>query len=67
MIERDTLAKMKSARYAGWDGEFGQQVLTGNFTLEALAAEAAKRDLQPKHVSGQQEALENLVNRYVYG
>jgi xylose isomerase len=67
MIERDTLATMKAARYAGWDGEFGQQVLTGNFTLEALAAEAAKRNLQPQHVSGQQEALENLVNRYVYG
>ncbi|TAL85700.1 MAG: hypothetical protein EPN69_13545 [Rhodanobacter sp.] len=64
MIERDTLAQMKGARYADWDGEFDQQVLTGNFTLETLAAEAAKRGLRPQHVSSRHEALENLVNRY---
>jgi xylose isomerase len=67
MIEDDQLAAFKAQRYAGWDGEFGQRVLDGGFTLQSLAEEAAKRDLRPVHVSGQQERLENLVNRYIYG
>ncbi|MEP7184596.1 MAG: xylose isomerase [Rhodanobacter sp.] len=67
MIENDALAQFKAKRYAGWDGDFGKQVLSGNFTLASLAAEAGKRALHPVHVSGQQEALENLVNRCIYG
>jgi xylose isomerase len=67
MIERDTLAEFKAGRYAGWDGEFGKRILEGGHTLESLADEAIKRDLRPAHVSGQQEWLENLVNRYIYG
>lgn len=67
MIENDALQAFKDTRYAGWDGDFGKHVLAGDFTLESLAAEAVKRDLHPHHVSGQQEALENLVNRAIYG
>ena len=67
MIENDVLELFKTKRYSGWEGEFGQRVLGGKFTLESLAAEAAKQNLQPKHASGQQEALENLVNRALYG
>lgn len=67
MVQDDALQAFKDARYAGWGGEFGKRVLAGDFTLESLAAEASKRDLHPSHVSGQQEALENRVNRYIYG
>jgi xylose isomerase len=67
MIEHDALAEFKANRYAGWDGEFGKGILEGGHTLESLADEAIKRDLRPVHVSGQQEWLENLVNRYIYG
>jgi len=67
MIESDALAKFKTQRYAGWDSDLGKQVLAGDFSLESLAAEARKRDLHPEHVSGQQEALENLVNRFIFG
>jgi xylose isomerase len=67
MIEDDRLAAFKAQRYAGWDGELGRRILDGGFTLQGLAEEAAKRDLRPRHVSGQQERLENLVNRYIYG
>jgi xylose isomerase len=66
MIEDDALAAFKVTRYAGWDGEFGRRILDGKYTLDALADDAAGRDLRPAHVSGQQEWLENLVNRYVY-
>jgi len=66
MIEDDALAAFKEGRYAGWDGPLGRRILGGEFTLEALADEAARADFRPEHVSGQQEWLENLVNRYVY-
>jgi xylose isomerase len=66
MIENDALAAFKEGRYAGWDGPLGRRILGGEFTLEALADEAARADFRPEHVSGQQEWLENLVNRYVY-
>lgn len=67
MVERDLLADLKAQRYAGWDGELGKRILEGGFTLEALADEALNRDMRPRHVSGQQERLENLVNRFIYG
>ena len=67
MLEQDALAEFKAKRYAGWDGEFGKEILSGRYTLESLAKAAVERDLKPQHISGQQEALENLVNRYIYG
>jgi xylose isomerase len=67
MIERDALADFKAKRYAGWDADFGSKILQGGFTLASLADEALSRDIHPKHVSGGQELLENIVNRYIYG
>lgn len=66
MIENDLLAAFKANRYAGWDASLGQRILGGDFTLQSLAEEAARLDLRPTHVSGQQEYLENLVNHYIY-
>jgi xylose isomerase len=67
MIDDDRLAAFKTQRYAGWDDELGRRILDGGYTLQGLADEAASRDWRPGHVSGQQERLENLVNRYIYG
>jgi xylose isomerase len=67
MIEKDTLAELKAKRYAGWDAELGAKILNGGFTLASLSDEAIARDLHPKHASGHQELLENIVNRYIYG
>nr|WP_063571583.1 xylose isomerase [Luteibacter rhizovicinus] len=67
MIERDALADFKARRYAGWDADFGSKILQGGFTLASLSDEAISRDIHPKHVSGGQELLENIVNRYIYG
>jgi len=66
MIESDTLAAFKAQRYAGWDDEFGKRILTGGYSLQSLAEEAVRRDLRPAHVSGRQEYLENLVNRFIF-
>lgn len=67
MIENDVLADIKSQRYAGWDAELGRKVLAGELTLAQLAEHTTTQNLTPEHTSGQQERLENVVNRFIYG
>jgi xylose isomerase len=59
--EQGRLQQLRSARYAGWDGEFGRRIESGAFNLEALAAEAVRQGLQPKPRSGQQELCESII------
>ncbi len=67
MIENDVLAELKAKRYAGWDGDFGQRILSGQLNLAQLAEYATANGLAPVHESGRQEYLENLVNRFIFG
>ncbi|KPC52177.1 xylose isomerase [Amantichitinum ursilacus] len=67
MVENDVLAQNKAQRYAGWDGEFGRAVLAGQKSLDEVAQYALQHNLAPQHVSGRQEHLENVVNRFVHG
>ncbi|WP_035053845.1 xylose isomerase [Andreprevotia chitinilytica] len=67
MIENDLLAQYKTQRYAGWDGGLGRGILGGEYSLAALAEHATASNLNPHAVSGEQERLENVVNRYIYG
>ena len=67
MIENDFLGQAVSKRYAGWNGELGKGIQGGDFNLESLANLCVDKNLQPKHVSGQQELLENKVNNVLYG
>jgi len=64
MIKDGRLAQELKDRYAGWRTSFGQDVLAGKTSLEALSQRVltANQDVSP--VSGRQEYLENLVNRY---
>jgi xylose isomerase len=64
MIEDGLLADCVAERYVGWAGDLGQGILGGGTDLAALADLALQRALDPEPVSGRQEALENLVNRY---
>ena len=66
LVENDKLAEFKNQRYAGWDTEFGRKILSGGYSLESLAIDALGRRVNPQHVSGQQEQLENIVNRAIY-
>ncbi|MDU3381561.1 MAG: xylose isomerase [Klebsiella pneumoniae] len=66
MIEDGELDKRVARRYAGWNGELGQQILNGQMTLSDIAQYAAQHQLAPQHRSGQQEQLENLVNHYLF-
>ncbi|MDR1827930.1 MAG: xylose isomerase [Methylobacteriaceae bacterium] len=67
MVEDGKLAAAVSKRYAGWDGDLGKKILSGGMSLADIAAFADEKGLDPKHSSGRQEKLENLVNRYIFG
>ncbi len=66
MIEDGALSKPLAARYAGWKGALGKRILSGKATLPELEKHAA-REGEPSLASGSQEALENVVNDYLYG
>ena len=62
IIEDGRLEALRARRYAGWQGEFGQAI--AQHDLAGIADLAAERRIDPKPVSGGQERLENLVNRF---
>lgn len=66
MIESDFLAQAVSRRYAGWSGDLGKQIMSGNQSIAALRKLVVDKALAPKHQSGQQELLENHVNGVLY-
>ena len=64
MIEDGRLKAAVDARYAGWDTPAGQDILAGRHSLADLADQALKANTDVAPVSGRQEVLENLVNRF---
>jgi xylose isomerase len=66
LVEDGTLAEARDARYRGWSGELGSEILAGATSLEALEARVASGEIDPKPVSGRQESLENLINRTLW-
>ena len=65
MVDEGSMDKFVNDRYAGWDAASGVDILSGSATLEGLAATVEKNNVNPEPVSGRQEYLENIVNRYV--
>ncbi|QJR11180.1 Xylose isomerase [Usitatibacter rugosus] len=65
MIDDGKLGQAVDARYAGWKGKMGRDILAGKMSLAKLAAHVEKTDLEPQPRSGGQERLEGLVNRYI--
>ncbi len=65
MLEDGKLERLRAARYAGWDSETGRKMLAGELGLDDLAAHVERENINPQPVSGRQERLENLVNRFV--
>ena len=66
LIRAETLSKPKAARYAGWTSELGRRINQGDETLDNLEARVMSGELNPVPVSGQQELLENRVNRVIW-
>jgi xylose isomerase len=65
MIEDGTLPGFVEDRYAGWSDPEAQAMLNGDRTLEEIAARVEAEGINPSPVSGKQEYLENVVNRFV--
>ena len=67
MVENDFLGDAVANRYRNWNGDLGKAISKGEHSLESLAAYAVDNELNPQHESGQQELLENKVNRVLFG
>ncbi|WP_157015648.1 xylose isomerase [Mesorhizobium xinjiangense] len=65
MVEDKALVEPLEQRYAGWAGAEAKAMLAGERTLDQIAERAVREKLDPQPVSGRQEYLENIVNRYV--
>jgi xylose isomerase len=65
ILEDGTLEKAREARYAGWSDKEAKAMLSGKRSLDQIAARVEKQNINPQPVSGQQEYLENLINRFV--
>jgi xylose isomerase len=65
LIEDGTYDKALDARYAGWNQGLGKDILGGKLSLADLAAKVDAENINPQPKSGQQEYLENLINRFV--
>ena len=66
MLEAGRLEALREERYAGWGGELGRRILSGELTLADLERHVVESDLSPRPVSGRQELLENLVNQHIW-
>jgi xylose isomerase len=64
IIESGELDAFRDARYAGWDGELGRSIMSGQATLASLHERAMGLG-EPSRASGRQEMLENLVARHI--
>jgi len=65
MIEHEALIQPLRERYAGWDGALGQSIRSGKASLASLADQVLAGGIEPSPRSGHQEALENVVSRYL--
>ncbi|QBF30567.1 xylose isomerase [Thalassococcus sp. S3] len=63
MLEDGGLEAALTARYAGWDTPEAQAMLESDF--DAIFDRVNSGEIDPKPRSGQQEKLENYVNRFV--
>ena len=65
MVEDGALSTPLTERYAGWEDKAAVQMLDGTLGLDDIAARVLQNDVNPTPISGRQEKLENIVNRYV--
>jgi len=64
ILQKSEYKKIREDRYASFDEGKGKAFEEGKLTLEDLRNYAAENG-EPKTISGRQEYLENLINRYI--
>ena len=65
MIEDGGLDAVLSDRYRGWSSDEAQKMIKGDYSLGQITDYVQKMDINPQPRSGQQEILENYINRFV--
>ncbi len=63
LLQDGTLEAARAARYSGWEQPQNQELLSAS--LETISARVLAENLDPTPISGRQERLENLWNRFV--
>jgi len=64
ILQKSDYKKIRANRYASFDSGKGKDFENGKLSLEDLRNYAAENG-EPKTISGKQEFLENLINRYI--
>jgi xylose isomerase len=64
ILQKSDYKKIRTNRYASYDSGAGKDFEDGKLTLEDLRDYAVAQG-EPETISGQQELLENIVNRYI--
>lgn len=64
ILEKSDYRKIRADRYASYDSDKGKEFEGGKLTLEDLRTFAIENG-EPATISGKQEYLENLINRYI--
>jgi len=64
ILQKSEYKKLRKDRYASYDSGKGAAFEEGKLSLEDLRAYAIENG-EPKVISGKQEYLENLINRYI--
>jgi xylose isomerase len=64
VLQKSDYKKVRAERYASYDTGSGKDFENGKLSLEDLRAYAVEQG-EPKTISGKQEYLENIINRYI--
>lgn len=64
VLNKSDYKKIRSERYASFDKDKGREYEAGKLTLEDLRAYAIEKG-EPEMISGRQEYLENLINKFI--
>ena len=64
ILQKSEYRKIRSTRYASFDAGKGKEFEQGKLSLEDLRAYAVENG-EPNAISGQQELIENIINRYI--
>jgi len=65
MLSDGAITGAKAERYRAWDGPLGSDIMAGGRSLADLHDLVMRESIDKPPQSGSQEALENIVNRYV--
>ena len=64
ILQHGEYSKLRKERYASYDNGKGKEFEAGKLSLEDLRQFAIDNG-EPKTISGKQEYLENLINRFI--